>query len=167
VAIECPHCFTYVHVQADGQCPSCREDTNDLREVDRDLTTIVICENSPLPDVCCGCGLPARRSIRIKRWKPLAGERSVITDDAETGVLLLALQIIFSWVGALFLQALRKSSSHDRQTVSVPIVQCETCSMDGPPRPLRVDYEYFTMRFVVHRTFVSRFEELAQEQESR
>ena len=89
-----------------------------------------------------------------------------MTDDAETGALLLALHILFGWIGGLFLQALWKSSPQDRQTVCVPIVQCETCSMEGSPLPLRVDYEFFTMRFVVHRNFVSRFEELLREREA-
>jgi hypothetical protein len=160
--IECPHCFTFVFVREDGQCPSCRQDTNDVRGLDRDLATVVVGENSPIPEVCCGCGLPTRRSVCIKQWKPVAGDISAMTGDAETSAVFVALYVMFGWIGGLLFKALWKSSSHDRQSVRVPIVQCDACSSDGPPSPLRVDYENFTMRFVVHRNFKSRYEELVR-----
>jgi len=157
MAIECPHCFTYVHVGGDGQCPSCREDTNDVRGLDRDLTTVVIGENSPIPDVCCTCGVQTRRSINIKQSK---------TGDAPTGALLVAMNLLFGWIGAIYFHALRmiwRYSSDGGQTVSVRLTQCELCATEGPPRPLRVNYESCTMRFVVHRDFKARFEELIRE----
>lgn len=158
MAIECPHCFTYVHDAGDGQCPSCRQDTNDVRGLDRDLATVVIGETSPIPDVCCDCGLPTQRRIRIKKWKPIAGNDSAMTTDAQTGAILAAMYVLFGWIGGIFLHLVWKRISHDGQKVCVPMVQCDACSKGGAPRPLRVDYEHFTMRFVVHRIFKNHFE---------
>jgi hypothetical protein len=161
--LECPHCFTFVHVQDAGQCPACHENTNDLRGLDRDLATVVIGENSSIPDVCCCCGITAQRSIRIQQSKRITENSSAMTDDAEAGAFILAFHAIFGWIGGVLLASLLKRSSHNRHTVCVPITQCEECSTAGPPQPLRVDYEYFSMRFVVHRNFRNCFDELVRE----
>ena len=150
----------FVWVGDDGQCPSCRGDTNDVRGLDRDLTTVLIGERSPLPEVCCGCGVSSRRTVLVKQWKPIVPDGSVTTDDALYSAIIVALHVIYGWTGGLLLHALWKRSATNRQTVSVPITQCENCSVEAPPQPLRVDYEHFTMRFVVHRIFKSHFEDI-------
>lgn len=163
MAIECPHCFTFVHVRADGLCPACHEDPNDLRGIDRDRATVMIGENSPIPDVCCDCGLPARRRVIVEEWKPIAGDRASISAGAETGALRLIFQVFLGWLGAPILKALVDHGAHTRHAVRVAIVQCNACAANGRPRPVRVDFEHFAMRFVVHNRFRICLEELVRD----
>ncbi|MBI3866234.1 MAG: hypothetical protein HY290_30510 [Planctomycetia bacterium] len=130
-----------------------------MRGLDQDLTTVVLGEASRVPEICCSCGLATRRRILVKQWKPVGGDHPDAADDGQIGAFAMVFNALFGLFGGLFLHAFLKRSPHNRQWVCVPIMQCEACSENGPPQPLRVDFEYFTMRFVVHRNFQARVED--------
>jgi hypothetical protein len=162
---ECPHCLTVVVPKRDGTCPSCQRDTRDLRGADRDRTTVVIGEHSQLPSICCVCGIPANRVVRVQGSKPLDGEVPAGYTPARAASIWLFTSFLFGpLIGTLarLLSGLPRSWNF----VRVSIIQCDECGTSGPPKPLRVDHEHFTMRFVVHRNFRRRFGELNASQDT-
>jgi len=161
MAVDCPHCFTYVVPKADGHCPACQQDTRDVGAWEREHTTVVIGEHSHLPEICCDCGVPARRIVRVKRSKPNKDEavtEYVESQSAALLVLLLVLRVLLGPFAAIISQFV--GSQRNWLHVSVSIVQCSECAESGPPEPLRVDHQLFTMRFVVHRNFSQKFNKL-------
>jgi hypothetical protein len=151
---ECPHCWNLVYPTADGECPACRLNMREAGGQDHDLETLIVGEHSRIPDVCCDCGLPTRRTTCIKRWKPPENAPQV------DGFLFLVV-LLFGWLGSALATLHRISGGRfSGETVAVRMAQCHECAAAGAPEPLRVDHEHFTMRFLVHHEFARRFEEL-------
>ncbi len=151
---ECPHCFTLVLPKGDGQCPACQRNARQASGPDPELVTLSIGEQSEIPDLCCHCGLPTRRMKRVKRWKPAENAQ-------QTAGFWILVTFLFGGLGSA-LAALQRATGgrYSGHSVVVRIGQCPECAAVGPPEPLQVDHEHFTMRFLVHRDFARQFERL-------
>ena len=156
---ECPHCFTVVHPRADGSCPACQLNTRDAQGVNPDRTTVTIGEQSQLPDLCCECGLPARRTVRVRASKPVDGDVPAGRTQSQVASTHSIVSLLLGPLGAL-VDKLVNGSPSDWNNFWVSIVQCDECATRGAPTPLRADYEHFMMRFVVHCNFQRQFEKL-------
>jgi hypothetical protein len=44
----------------------------------------------------------------------------------------------------------------------VRVRQCAECARQGRVEPVHVDYDYYRMRFAVHRRFAEHFQQLNQ-----
>jgi hypothetical protein len=157
--IECPHCFTFVLPKPHGECPACQCNTRDLRDADEDLASVVISEHSPLPDICCQCGVMTRRVVKVLGSKPVDGFVPAGHTEGRFRPMLVLLHFLFAPVGAIFAHHLNEGPSGWNH-VQISMSQCDECAECGPPQPLRVDHEQYTMRFAVHREFAHQFERL-------
>ena len=152
---ECPHCFTRVLPKPDGQCPACQKSTVDVRDADREFTTVTVRENSNIPDYCCSCMLPERRLVRVVRSRVVWGA----SEDSGVGAAAaIALRLLIG--GFSFLVHLLHSEKRSgSQKVVVRVRQCRECSRHQPLEPTFVNYDAYSMKFVVHRDFAKMFGE--------
>ncbi len=153
---ECPHCFTRVLPRPDSQCPACQQDTRSVRDADREFVTVTVRENSTMPDHCCSCMLPERRLVRISRSRVVWGSG----DDGGIGAAAaLVLQALAGGVHFL-IHALFSEKGSGSQKVVVQVRQCGECSRRQVLEPVFVNYDAYTMKFIVHRDFARMFDEL-------
>jgi len=164
--VECPHCFTLVYPRSDGSCPAFQLDTRDTHGIDPERTTVIIGEHSQLPDLCCECGLPARRTARVRASKPVDGDVPAGRTQNEAASTLSIVSLLLGPLGAL-IDRLVNGGPSGWNNFWVSITQCDECATLGAPTPLRADYEHFTMRFVVHRNFQRQFEALNDPSDGR
>jgi hypothetical protein len=102
---ECPHCFTRVLPRPDGECPSCQQNTRDVRDADGEITTVIVRENSRMPDYRCTCMLPERRLVRVARSRLVWGRGR---DTSFGAAAAFALQL---FVGGLHMRLCEPSQN--------------------------------------------------------
>lgn len=161
MSTECPHCYVRVFPDRDGVCPSCLENVLDLSGTDPTKTTVLVNPNSKMPDVCCNCGLPTRRFVKVKSY----GARGVETAPSESGrILLILLEILFLPFFLVLPKDTRSRRGHVlfKRVVSVP--QCRMCS-GNKIAPVQEDHDQGTMSLVVDREFKERFQRVDSENE--
>lgn len=144
--IECPHCYTRVMPGPEGECPACRKNTRDTAGTDPAKTAMSIPNQASLPPVCCECGRPTDRYVKVTRSVRVQGAAEGSGGTlASIGLWLLGGFTIFA------------SSGHSRGTSGDVIVihmpQCPLCGAEGPPSPKSVNAEELRMTFVVHKVF--------------
>jgi hypothetical protein len=156
---ECPHCFTRVLPRPDGQCPACQKSTVNVSDAERKNATVIVTEKSKMPEFCCMCMVPERRTIRLAR------SRDVTISSKESSEGAIAVMLLYVLLGAFAfvlhaLHLLLGWKSPDSQRVVVRVRQCRACSHRRPLDPIFVNFDAYTMKFVVHRDFAKLFEEL-------
>ena len=62
---ECPHCHLNVLPKADGKCPACQRYFSDLRDIDPNIKSITINNDSTIPNICINCGTPTKRLVTL------------------------------------------------------------------------------------------------------
>lgn len=157
--VDCPHCFLRVIPMKDGRCPSCRADTTIPRTDGRLL--LEISEKANLPKLCCTCGQPCERRIRLKSVRQIGGNEKLTRQEAGEFPLL------FWWLflGPLSL-ALKYATSgggrggERKVVVEVTVPQCLPCSKASPLEPIRVDYDFFRMDLAAAKEFIAEFRKL-------
>jgi hypothetical protein len=153
---ECPHCFTRVLPRPDGQCPACQQSTLNVRDADREWMTVTVRENSQMPDYCCLCMLPESRLVSVVRSRVVWGTK----DDSGFGVAAtLALHLLIGGLSFL-IHSLHAEKRSGAQMVVVRVRQCRACSRREPLEPTFVNFDSYSMKFVVHRDFAKLFGEL-------
>jgi hypothetical protein len=153
---ECPHCFTRVLPKPDGQCPGCQQSTLNVRDADREWMTATVRENSRMPDYCCTCMLPELRLVRVSRSRVVWGS----SDDSGLGAA--AAFVLHLLIGGLsfLIHLLHSEKRSGSQKVVVQVRQCRACSRRQPLEPVFVNFDGYSMKFVVHRDFARLFGEL-------
>jgi hypothetical protein len=154
--VECPHCFTRVLPRPDGQCPSCQQSTQSIRDADRESVTVIVRENSQMPDFCCTCMIPERRLVRVVRSRDVPGT----SDVAGSIGVRFALQLLLPLIGDIIHIAFGAPKSSNSQAVVVRVRQCRECSRHQPLEPVFVNFDGYNMKFVAHRNFAKLFTEL-------
>jgi hypothetical protein len=154
--IECPHCFTRVLPRRDGECPSCQRNTLNVRDADRKRVAVIVRENSKMPDYCCTCTLPERRLVRVARSRLVWGSRR---DTSFGAAAVSALQLLAGGLHFL-IHRLHSDKQSGEQEVVVRMRQCRECSRETPLDPIFVNFDAYTMKFVVPRDFARMFGEL-------
>src|SRR5579864_8398637 len=153
---ECPHCFTRVLPKPDGQCPACQQSTMNVRDADREFMTVTVRENSQMPDFCCTCMLSELRLVRVARsrvvWRSVDG-------TGVTAALVFVFHWLFHGIGFL-LHLLDPQKRSGSQKVVVRVRQCQECSRRQPLEPVLVNYDAYSMKFVVHKDFAKLFAQL-------
>jgi hypothetical protein len=160
MATECPHCFRTVIPLASGSCPNCRGNVKDPRPVAAGLGTIWIAEKMPLPEVCCTCGDPCRRTVTISHSMnyTTGDSRSYHRDDG--GAVRLAAGLLFGRLFVMLFELLTSGQSTSTNTVVVKVKMphCKPCSQRQRLEPQTVDFDYCKMRFVVCQRFIDFME---------
>jgi hypothetical protein len=137
--VECVNCYETVIPKADGLCPACGQNAKQITDDDQAVreghwkAMIRVQEGARLPPICCSCATPTERLVKIRRSRALGGESLFVR---------LVVSPIYWWDS--------KPTSRD---VTVYLPQCKACSRKIPVKPMYVDFERGTMKFVVHRTF--------------
>lgn len=163
--VECPHCYGRVIAMPDGECPSCRKNTQEPTETNRHRFCCFV--DATLPDNCIVCGEWTTRREKIQHYAStnvpggpgsdgLGGEQSALQ-----GLLRLAF-LPFGVFGLIFQLILRderqKQSAHTTKlTIKVP--KCRNCRTTET-KALNADH---IERFVViaaHQDFIAAFDEL-------
>jgi len=132
--IECPHCHTKVLPKANNICPACLNDVSDLQGVDQSMVSFTVYESEELPTFCYSCNLYTERTIRVSA-------------DSES--------IFEKFI-------LKPTAPENTSNVIIYLPQCETCAEDNEPEPVEVDYEFQTMKLVVHSGFRDRVLQLRE-----
>jgi hypothetical protein len=161
--LDCPHCFRTVVPLASGQCPACRQNTKEPGKF-ADRVVLEVGEKSPLPDLCCHCATITRRSVRVSRTTA-AGADGNRPGDAEddTGGARLIVRLIFGRLLMMLASAVvggLSSQGGGGNRVTVQLRQCPDCARQGRVEPIQVDFDYYRMRFAVHRRFAEHFQQL-------
>jgi hypothetical protein len=127
-----------------------------VREADREFVTVTVRENSTMPDYCCTCMLAERRLVRVTRSRLIWGSRR----DASFGAAAaFALQLLAGGLHFL-IGRLHSEKAGGEQEVVVKMRQCRECSRRLPLDPTLVNFDAYTMKFVVQRDFARMFGEL-------
>ena len=137
--VDCPHCFRRVITNDDGSCPSCGNDPSKAGNSDPNLRPARIASEEELPDVCIGCGVPTplRRKFVRRRTSPHASEAG----ESVGGVGGFLLAMVFRFL-----------LQDNKQTVSIKLPVCQSCSTKEPT-VLHIDFDNYEADFVVHRLF--------------
>jgi hypothetical protein len=146
----------------DGQCPSCQQNTQSVRDADREFVTVTVREKSIMPDYCCTCMLPEQRLVRVARSRLVWGR-------PDTSFGAAAINAVRLLLGGLFFLIHRLSAEKQwgEQEVVVNMRQCRECSRNKPLDPILVNFDAYTMKFVVQRDFARMFGELNGEDPSQ
>lgn len=100
--------------------------------------------------------LPEQRLVRVARSRLVWGSRP---DTSFGAAAAFALQLI---VGGLhyMIHLLHSDKEGGEQAVVVKMRQCRECSRHKPLEPILVNFDAYTMKFVVLRDFARMFGEL-------
>jgi hypothetical protein len=165
--LDCPHCFRTVVPMPGGQCPVCREDTRRPGKHSAERVVLEIGEKSVLPEICCHCAGITRRTVKLTGSAQAAAEGGGpahrYEDDTQAARLLV--NLAFGSVLTMLASAMVGVLSGDRGGnihVVVRVRQCAECARQGRVEPVHVDYDYYRMRFAVHRRFAEHFQQLNQ-----
>lgn len=154
--IDCPHCHRRVGLASGSLCPACGEDTADLTGVDRDRAVIWVTEAQPLPDLCCECGSPTHRRIRVTGH---AGERVVVYTEMSPGDILLSIlgRLLVPFFSVyFFIRSSLHPGSTIRHRVSKVTIRLPCCRDCRPvAAPIAVDAARKSLKLGVHRTLAS------------
>lgn len=109
-----------------------------------------------MPDHCCTCMLPETRLVRVTRSRVVWGS------PGDSGVAAVVATVIKLLLGGIhfLLHALASEKSSGSQKVVVQMRHCRECSRRQPLEPTFVNYDAYTMKFIVHRDFAGLFGEL-------
>jgi len=151
--IECPHCFTRVLPRADGECPACQQNTQSVRDIDRQFKTVTVGETSAMPDHCSTCMLPETRLVRVTRSRVIWGAAG---DSGVAAVVATVIRLLLGGIHFLF-HLMTSERDSGSQKVVVQMRHCRECSRRQPLEPTFVNYDAYTMKFIVHREFAHEF----------
>ncbi len=161
--MDCPHCYVRVFPDDDGTCPSCGKNVNDLTGVDPAKTTLVVQAGSTMPDVCCHCGFPTRRSVKVKAYAAtrVAGAAADSgSDSVASGCLLVGTAVIpIPFLSSIISLAAGGpgGTSHDVYELVIRVPQCRECSK-SKITPISADLLRRTMKLVVDKRFKEHYE---------
>lgn len=145
---ECPHCYTRVVPNSEGECPSCRNNVRDAESAGTLNTSLPVRHLADLPAVCCQCACATDRYVKITRQISREKEE----EDSSAGIALM----MGGWIFALVALLLGDFRSRSSDVVVVRMPQCDLCGANGSPDPIRVNSEELHMTFVVHKGFKRR-----------
>jgi len=140
---ECPHCHVSVLLRADGTCPSCGANANGPADVPTTETIVTVYETDRMPDLCCRCAQPTQRRVAVRAKRQLDGESPVLS----------WLLLLVNWIAALL-----RMGGESRMQVRMPL--CDACHGGPKLKPRDIRFEDFSLKFVVHREFRARLEQL-------
>ena len=144
---ECPHCYTRVAFKEDGVCPACAKKLSDVG-ADSTKTLFTISKGLVLPPMCILCGNITNRRVSIGKANLSPGLN--ILQVIWTSVSLCLAVIVGGLLHLIVRDEVERKHPYQRIRVSVPF--CNTCQRShGLPSPERVDFEKWTMSFVVSK----------------
>ena len=161
--LECPHCYRTVSPMRGIECPACH---NNVQEPpDHSLTVIEVGQKSQLPEMCAMCAIHTRRTIRLSSsLNYQSGHNDVHAAEVAEGVFRVGFGMLFgAAIGTLLSAATLgggSNSSGSQVAVTVAVRQCKDCSRRHSFNPIKVDYDYHSMRIAVDDQFAAAFEEL-------
>jgi hypothetical protein len=145
-----------------GQCPACRGNTRQPGKF-ADRVVLEVGEEASLPDLCCHCATITRRSVKVSRTTAAGPDGNRPGSDDDTGAARLIVRLVFGRLLTMLASAVvgvLSSGGGGGNRVTVTIRQCADCSRQGRVDPIQVDFDYYRMRFAVHRRFAEHFQEL-------
>lgn len=145
--IECPHCYSKVVPNPQGECPSCRKNTRDKNPQDVGRTSLTVAHAAALPKVCCRCAGETDAYVKITR------KISRKKDPDSSSEPLWLLGLFLSWI--FWLLALLRGDFRERfsDVIVVHMPHCPRCQAEQPLEPIRINSEELQMTFVVHQDF--------------
>jgi hypothetical protein len=163
--LDCPHCFRTVVPLPSGQCPACRRNTKEPGQHAAERTVLEVGEKSTLPEVCCHCAALTRRAVTITRSAAAAADGTSPHSryDEDTGAARFLVKLAFGSLLTLLASAVvggLSSGGRGSIRVAVRMRQCAECARQGRVEPIQVDFDYYRMRFAVHRRFAEHFRQL-------
>ena len=159
--LNCPHCYLLVGVNADGICPNCQKDVNDLSEIDQTKSPLILSGDPVMPKRCCLCGESTKRKVKVS--KVIAHDYNEGRSTADDDVWLWNLvSLLFGSIIAIFSLLFfwsTKSPSRSTMKVEYQLPQCEKCSSTSID-PIEVDLAKFTMKISADNRFIEVYKEL-------
>lgn len=127
--LSCPSCHARVFTSAEGECPSCRKNVNEV--IDDGRRSITVRDGRDLPGVCAQCGETCKRRVRL---------RPTLTGD---GNAMWFRVLVFLWNPIIGLLV----PGREKHRVSVGMALCSGCE----PLPLEhVDFQHGAITLIVH-----------------
>jgi hypothetical protein len=127
---------------------------------------IEVGEKSQLPEYCCHCVIPTRRTVSVDGSLATAARgrlQAGLMDEEDRAARFILRQLLGGIWKTLLLGWIVKSlsgSEGGRVQVRIPMRQCADCARQEVLEPLTVDFDYCRMRFAVHRRFAEHFQQL-------
>jgi hypothetical protein len=145
-------------------CPACRGNTREPGKF-ADRVVLEVGEKSALPELCCHCATITRRSVKISRTTSAGadGNSPGSRGEDDTGAARLIVRLVFGRLLMMLASAVvggLSSSGGGGNRVTVHLRQCADCSRQGRVDPIQIDFDYYRMRFAVHRRFAEHFQQL-------
>jgi hypothetical protein len=154
--LQCHNCHRIILPKSDGSCPACSKNTNDLSNLDPNVELLRIDEDDVAPYLCCSCGFPESRTIRITSRSDQPAENSDGSIDEDDVPFLV--RFIFSWVlvflGKLLVKSLSKLNE-GKPSVTISVRQCRDCTKHHPIRPVQVDYDNCFIEILVRAEYAA------------
>ncbi len=116
----------------DGECPSCKKNTQDLRGVDPDRTLVSVGIGEALPPICVVCGRSCMSYVQCSES---------VTQKQDLGFF----QTLFG-------------VNRETNVIDIRLPVCPSCRHNFDPRPHHIDTENYRLTFEVHRAFREAFE---------
>ena len=149
---DCPHCFSTVATSADGICPSCRKNVNELADTDSSKAALNVSHGAHLPGVCCECGRTTDRFVTVKqKIRPHQNSRERARQTTPGLLILLVFTLGIVPLVILALGQVAKENLGRTDILVVRMPQCKDCGADGKPEPIRTNPETLDTTFVVHK----------------
>lgn len=163
--LDCPHCFRTVVPLPSGQCPACRANTKEPGKYAGERIVLEVGEKSTLPEVCCHCATLTKRAVKITRSAAAAddGVSPNSRYEEDPGAARFLVKLAFGSLLTMLASAIvggLSSGGRGSNRIVVRMRQCSECSRQGRVEPIQVDFDYYRMRFAVHRRFAEHFRQL-------
>lgn len=143
--VKCPHCYERVFTKQDT-CPSCGKNVLDTTEDTKYYDLVELKDKQKLPDVCFVCGDSTKNKVRISYSRNHGSKDSLIVK-----LLLIA----FSPMIFLYSQILNQNRRFTKVKIYLPI--CDQCFKKERPQPKYINYDDYSLSFIVHKNFKDAF----------
>ena len=153
---ECPHCYRTVLPHADGECPACHKNTEDLRGADLTKTLLLVDSTTVFPDRCCSCCERTSRRVPIKVSSQLSTgwtHRDHVLERPILGLYSFIAHVLY----ACF--APSREGSPMSGTLKIRLPQCDSCAYDSQVDAEKVNLEHGRIAVIVDRSFAQAVRE--------
>ncbi|KNY27616.1 hypothetical protein [Pseudobacteroides cellulosolvens] len=144
--MKCPHCYERVFPKQDNTCPSCGKNVLDTTEDMECYDLVELKDKQKLPEICFVCGESTKNKAKISYSRKYGSKDYLI-------VKLIVL--IFSPIIFLFSLIANQNRRFAKIKVYMPI--CGQCSKKERPEPKYINYDNYSICFIVHKNFKDAF----------